>query len=388
MIDRTSIDKCKEPMRYYQFKSMTKNFFDVVVKDRSRKNLAFLLTEFFWYSLRDPWLANQYFTKFLYRKQHAPYTNFVVPDQVLYKCWAMNDPDYFSIVADKHLFERFFIHQGIRVASSVAYNNNSVFFTGKDIEQINDAGTFAGYLKRLFKKDSSAIAIIIKKRTGSSGGKSIFRINRGEEDKDREKLIQIFTEVLKSDYMFQFYIRQHQKIEALNPGCLNTMRMDTFTNKDGISRVYSVFLRLGKSGSHVDNVGSGGLYVGVDLKTGRLISPGWSDFSHGAARNSEHSPATGIRFKDYEIPFFNEAVELVHEAASKVPQLRFLGWDVAITGDGPLIIEANETPGITHSEVAQNGFAQNPVFMEALREIFEGREKIRSRNFRLSFTEP
>ena len=36
---------------------------------------------------------------------------------------------------------------------------------------------------------------------------------------------------------------------------------------------------------------------------------------------------------------------LCREAAYKVPQMGYVGWDVAITADGPLFIEANNLPG-------------------------------------------
>ena len=41
------------------------------------------------------------------------------------------------------------------------------------------------------------------------------------------------------------------------------------------------------------------------------------------------------------IPWWTEAVELVCGAALRFPALRTLGWDVAITPDGPRVIEAN-----------------------------------------------
>lgn len=62
-------------------------------------------------------------------------------------------------------------------------------------------------------------------------------------------------------------------------------------------------------------------------------------------------------------------MELVCKASALVPRLRILGWDVGITPNGPVIIEANECPGITHSELAYGGFYENPVFKEVLEEL-------------------
>ena len=56
-------------------------------------------------------------------------------------------------------------------------------------------------------------------------------------------------------------------------------------------------------------------------------------------------PITGVRFEGFEIPFFNEAVDLCKRAAMVVPQVQYVGWDVAITPSGPVIIEGNSFTG-------------------------------------------
>ena len=58
----------------------------------------------------------------------------------------------------------------------------------------------------------------------------------------------------------------------------------------------------------------------------------------------EH-PLTGFDFNSIDkIPFIKEAYSMVKEAALLVPEIRYVGWDVAITNDGPCIIEGNEFP--------------------------------------------
>ena len=40
----------------------------------------------------------------------------------------------------------------------------------------------------------------------------------------------------------------------------------------------------------------------------------------------------------------NEAKQMCLEAAQKIPQMRFIAWDVAITENGPTFIEGNSFP--------------------------------------------
>lgn len=42
-----------------------------------------------------------------------------------------------------------------------------------------------------------------------------------------------------------------------------------------------------------------------------------------------------------KIPFWEEVSEIVTKAHCLIPNLRYIGWDIAITDDGPVIIEAN-----------------------------------------------
>ena len=54
---------------------------------------------------------------------------------------------------------------------------------------------------------------------------------------------------------------------------------------------------------------------------------------------------TNIKFEDIKIPYMKEALELVKKAAKRFPEVSCIGWDVAITKDGPTIVEGNITSG-------------------------------------------
>lgn len=284
-------------MKVYQLKSYVRNFVHVVLKDPQRKCLHRMLTEYLRFVVSDPDAANQYFTKFLYRKDSGQYKKYVVPDRILYKCWALNDPNYHPVVADKYLFERFYDRHGITVVKSKAHNYNSLFFKGREIIDIDSPTTFRRVLADIIGHDQQQKALIIKKIIGSCGGESIFKIDHHDLYGNKDKVDLIFSEVVKSTYIFQEFVQQHEELNRLNPSCLNTIRMDSFTNKDGKSKVYSAFLRMGMSHSHVDNVGNGGLYVGINLDDGSLYQKGWTDFSHGLARNYTRHPETGFLLK-------------------------------------------------------------------------------------------
>ena len=129
---------------------------------------------------------------------------------------------------------------------------------------------------------------------------------------------------------------QHPALSELYPYSINCLRMVTVYWKKKSYVLYAV-LKTGNNKKFVDNLENGGYACHVDINTGIVVGPGHTS---GLDIVEEH-PMTGMKFEGFQVPFFEEAKALVSEAAKVVPQVRYIGWDVAITPNGPLIIEGN-----------------------------------------------
>jgi hypothetical protein len=152
---------------------------------------------------------------------------------------------------------------------------------------------------------------------------------------------EIFSEVHKSEFLFQETVKQHPELNLLNDSCLNTIRIDTFIDSEGKIDIISAYLRLGINNCNVDNISSGGCGVGIDLKTGKLKKYGYGLVQTCGAEIFTEHPVSKTRFENFSLPFFDQVKELVIKAASLVPVLRLVGWDVAIGESGPFLIEGN-----------------------------------------------
>ncbi len=148
-------------------------------------------------------------------------------------------------------------------------------------------------------------------------------------------------------------------------GCINTIRIESFIDKSSHIYILSAFMRFGVGDSYVDNAHAGGFYVGIDFKNGRLKNIGHQYMEYGGASLKKH-PESGYTLEGFEIPFFQEAVDLVRQTLTKLPD-RYLGWDIAITPTGPLIIEANEYPSIFMADIAYGGYLKHPLIQTLLR---------------------
>ena len=54
---------------------------------------------------------------------------------------------------------------------------------------------------------------------------------------------------------------------------------------------------------------------------------------------------TGTQIQGFQFPDWEAAMDMVRQAAEMIPELGYLGWDIAFTEEGPILVEGNEFPG-------------------------------------------
>ena len=126
-------------------------------------------------------------------------------------------------------------------------------------------------------------------------------------------------------------------------------------------------MRFGIGDNVVDNASSGGFFVGIDLKDGSLREKGYYHMEYGGNEVKEH-PDSLFKLGGFRIPFFQESCELVIKAVKHIPN-RFIGWDIALTPNGPTLIEANENPNLHGIDVSYDGLLRNPYIKNLIDEL-------------------
>ena len=144
---------------------------------------------------------------------------------------------------------------------------------------------------------------------------------------------------MDGSYLLQERLIQHPEMARLHPHSLNTIRIVTFNNGGNVELFFAA-VRVGTNNRNVDNWNAGGIAIAVDMTSGTLREQGLQKWCYG--RLADTHPDTGITFAGYQIPFFKESVELVSNVHRYLYGMHSIGWDVAITPDGPILIEANE----------------------------------------------
>lgn len=235
----------------------------------------------------------------------------------------MNHKDFIDEVDNKKTFFKTFNK----------FCNPAFLYTQEDMDIITTV-----ILERINQK-------IVIKNPESSGGKGvrIFQVQKKENSImiGDEELITFLKNHFKENEYFYFedFIVQHESIANISPSAVNTIRMITLLNDENRVDIIGSVFRISVD-CPIDNYSAGNLAAEIDSETGVVISGGIRKRSSCDSYHEIH-PSTKQQILGLKVPFWNEIKQLVTEAAHIVPQVRTVGWDIAITPSGPIIIEGN-----------------------------------------------
>ena len=152
-----------------------------------------------------------------------------------------------------------------------------------------------------------------------------------------ENLDEIIEFCIKNNLdLIEEAIIQHADMNVMYPDAINTVRFITYVKEDDV-KLIGATLRVG-NGGNVDNAAAGGVYASVDIETGKLDSLAF----YGDGDKFTHHPITHQKIEGFQIPLWEDVIEMCKRAALEVSDVRCVGWDVAISENGPLLIEGND----------------------------------------------
>ena len=208
---------------------------------------------------------------------------------------------------------------------------NSLFkeFIKRDFVDLRTAGE-NGLAKFLENKD-----VVFAKPIDGYGGHSINKIKTNEFLNTHNLYNKLMNE---KQYLVEEAIIQSDELNEINPNAVNSFRVVTLYN-DGKVYVLGNALRVNQGSEEVIGC-TDDVYFSLD-ENGKIDSNVIDDYGNVY----EKHPLTGKVFSEVCIPDVKKAFEMCKEAALKLPKVRYIGWDVAFTPNGPCLIEGNEYPG-------------------------------------------
>jgi len=260
--------------------------------------------------------------------------------------------DYHCLLQDKFLFCQYVTALGFPTPPVLALGDgDSIWWPGvgarQPLESLLSRELDGFYKELLGEGGRGAMSVSV------AGGRLYLN--------DAERSLADFRARINGHYVIQQRVKQHPRMAELHPQSVNTIRLVTVL-RDGQPKPFCAILRMGTEGRAADNWSIGGACVPLDLEKG---TPGRHGcFRPGYGTRTDRHPNTGIIFEGFRIPFYREAVAAALEVHNLFYGLHSIGWDIAITENGPTFLEANDQWAIDVLQCVHGGLKQR--YLETL----------------------
>ena len=224
-----------------------------------------------------------------------------------------NDPEKSKIFSDKGQFAKVFRD-----------------YIGRDVLDMNHA-TMEEFLAYTARHDR----MFIKPVDGTYGrGTEILTCGEGVDN------VALYEQLRGKNVLAEEVIVQHPSLAAFNETSLNSMRVVTLLDANNVPHVMrGAIIRLGRKGKIADNFHHGGVGAQIDVETGIVTT---TTINREGVREVVH-PDSKLPVVGFQIPCWELVCERVKQAAMVCPEVRYVGWDVAVTADGGVVlVEGND----------------------------------------------
>lgn len=194
---------------------------------------------------------------------------------------------------------------------------------------IADKGTAQVEIENFIKKHH----VVIAKPNNGEQGHGVIKI----VSDDRTAINELLSQCKKEPFVVEECLINTPEIAEINSSSLNTIRCYTFIDKYGKPHIMEIMLRVGLSGSHVDNWGSGGVGYCFDVETGICSQYGLDKLN----RPYTYHPGSNYPMIGFKLPEFDKLKEYIYSLVKLAPSARYVGWDIAITPKGYDLVEMN-----------------------------------------------
>lgn len=180
--------------------------------------------------------------------------------------------------------------------------------------------------------------IFIAKPVRGKCGKGIEKhFIEGTSEEERKRLYEHFV---KDDMLLDECLKAHDDI-YLGTAALSTIRVYTMIDGEGGVHILKAKYRVG-TGDAITDTADGCIAYPISIEHGVIEGPGINEVLN--SKQYFYHPDCEKLVVGMKIPKWDNVIEIVTKAVKKIPQLRFVGWDIAITNNSVEIIEGNHNP--------------------------------------------
>lgn len=260
---------------------------------------------------------------------------------------SLNPPSLAPWLRNKAIFYRFCLAQGIPVPALYALGFGQT-----------QAWTYCGEIPADIEQWVAFIehdlpAEFVVKPIEAAFGRDVrlFRRKNGRftnpegEERPAAAVWECLRDCYRGGFLIQSRLYNHPRLVELTAvEYLQTVRLTTLVGVDQQAHVIHSHAKLITGSNVTDNFHgglSGNLQARVDLRNGRLIRPVTASADVPGYVLLHQHPNTGRDIQGFQLPLWDQTRTLVCQAAVRFLPIRTIGWDVALTPTGPVIVEGN-----------------------------------------------
>lgn len=260
----------------------------------------------------------------------------------LHYIYTRNQRKHFPLADDKLLAKEVLGAAGVRMPATLRVY--SYFYELRNLEK--DLSAYEDFVIKPAQGSGGNGIIVIVGRSGKDwlgiSGKTFTAFDLQKHLSDI--IFGIYSFDLGDRAIIESRITQHTEMAELSPLGLADVRVIMCDNVP----VMSMTRVPTRQSDGKANLHQGALGVAIDIATGITTHGQFL----GLPRDTH--PDTGIPVLGRTLPFWPQVIELAECAARAVP-LKYLGVDISISPDGPLLLEINVRPGLEIQNVNDRG---------------------------------
>ncbi len=180
--------------------------------------------------------------------------------------------------------------------------------------------------------------VFIAKPVGGMCGEGIEK--HFTNDASDDELKNLYNKFVANDMLLEECLKAHDDI-YLGTTALSTFRIYTMIDQKGEVHVLKAKYRVG-TGKAITDTADGCIAYPISIKYGVIEGPGINEVLY--SDNYYYHPGCEKLVVGMRIPMWDCVLDVVTKAAQKIPQIRYVGWDIAITNNSVEIIEGNHNP--------------------------------------------
>lgn len=248
-----------------------------------------------------------------------------------------------AFVGNKLLYTQLLMQLGIPTARTQALASG--FRAAGQLPILRDAGAVAAFLR-----DQADYPVFGKPHHGSLSEGSV-RIEARAGDvlrlgNGRTQDIDAFASEVMDRYpggfLFQTALDPDPQMARIAGPAIGCVRVVTVNDGTGAKPAYAVW-KMPAPDAMSDNFWQAGSLLSLlDLRTGEVLSCVRGTGLQAEALDTH--PVSGVPVVGAVLPHWAETLKIACDAHAVFPEFGICGFDIAVTGDGPKVLECNDNP--------------------------------------------